>query len=234
MTIPEKIHFMKTYVRESFDRMNNGKAAECLVKMCSNHIMNFNDVIQIFNHDLNIEVQYFCFGKYWPIHQSPTPDVWCNNEYNSMDYILLPQMRQGWNSLTNIDEPIFLIHECLQLTNNIKNQRNMPPDIQDLSLEDWTRQLLHANTEIRKHQELHRNACTNLILPCGPAWICKQHQQHACTICPRANGRPTTKHWHVKWFCNVTTQPKMFIFDENNGLVMTLMKSQRKIGLDWK
>ena len=101
-------------------------------------------------------------------------------------------------------------------------------------MEDWTRQIIHENTEIRKHQELHQATCRNLILPCGPAWTCKQHQQHACTICPRVNGRPTTKHWKVKWFCNISTQPQMFIFDEKNGLVMTLMKSQRKIGLDWK
>ena len=104
----------------------------------------------------------------------------------------------------------------------------MPEDIKNTTLEDWTRQHLHINTEIRKHVELHPRRCRNTQLPCGAAWICQQHQQHSCTICPRQNGKPTTADWKVEWFCNCTRNPKMFIFDEKNGLVMTLMKSQKK------
>ena len=176
------------------------------MKMESNHVMEFTNAIRIEYSGENATTVWLCYGKYWPIHYSLHPNQWSDCGYNSMDYINHGEFKYGWNSLTNIAEPIYLIHNCLQLTNTIKRQQHMPEDVKDMNLADWTRQLLHCNTEIHKHRELSPQANNELEWPCGPKWFCNKHNLSACTQCPKYNGRCTTKNWGIDWECNLVTQ----------------------------
>ena len=81
---------------------------------------------------LLVEVKYndeavtLMHGKYWGINKSKTPDEFCNDFYTSMDHVNINEYDIGWNFLTNIEEPIFFIHDCVSFNQKIKRQ--LPQD----------------------------------------------------------------------------------------------------------
>ena len=60
--------------------------------------------------------------------------------------------------------------------------------------------------------------------PGGPKYICIEHQQCACEECTETKGHYPSDKWRVKWCCNKHKDPRMFVFERKQGLIMTLMK----------
>ena len=170
----------------SYPDKNNHGNQRCIVKMNSNHIMEFYDAIQVSYSGENANTMYLCFGKYTPIHDSDDKDNWCAPNYYSMDYVNGNEQKLGWNSMTNIIEPVYLIHECIQLTDDVRRQHDMPDDIKTMGLADWSRTLLHTNTEIHKLMEDEDFDESQFKWPCCAKWICKKHES-SCMRCPKKN-----------------------------------------------
>lgn len=214
----------------TFDSDMNAKyQPKCLVKMNSNHVMEFIDAITVTHTtDDNIETIYLCYGQYWPAHESPNVNDWLSPNYFSMDHIVYNEKQSGWNSMTNISEPVYLIHNCTQLNNAIKRQNFIPEDIKDMSKHDWSRRLLHTNTEIHIQLETENVDKNQVLWPCGPKWMCITHEKSSCMQCPRPNGNYKLDTWSIEWECNLTTNPQLYIFDAKNGLDITLMQTQNR------
>ena len=69
------------------------------------------------------ETVILIYDDYWWKHESDSPHSWLNNEYKDMD----DEKKNGWNYIDNIDEPVFLIHDCVKMDHQILSQ--LPQDI---------------------------------------------------------------------------------------------------------
>ena len=116
--------------------------ATAIVKIAKHFIMKFKDVIQVMHHDDEI---LLCYGTYWSIYDAPISNDWINTGYASMDYVKANDMQYGWNFMNNINEPVFLIHDCLQLNKQIKAQ--MPPSIRNVHDYSWIQNMLFGTPE---------------------------------------------------------------------------------------
>ena len=141
-----------------------------------------------------------------------------------MDYINKKKTVTGWNYLENIKEPIFLIHDCVLMKAEIKRQ--LPNDISDLFETNygWTQNMLYLNNRIHEYNNNRQENQPLVQHPCGPKWVCKQHNANGCGICrERLNHYPSAK-WKCVWHCNEVLSSIYRVFDAANGLCMTLMQ----------
>ena len=101
----------------------------------------------------------------------------------------------------------------------------MPEDIREMKDEDWLRSMLHTNTEIHKIMEDEDLDITRFKYPCCPAWVCKHLPSHLVwnVANTKAIAPPITGVSNV--FSNTRDRNRMYIFDSNNGLQYTLMKT---------
>ena len=76
----------------------------------------------------------------------------------------------------------------------------------------------------RIHEYIENNSECDFDIPCGPKYVCKQHQLTGCVKCTTVKGKYPNNKWNIEWCCNIEKDSRMFVFDSLNGLVMTLMK----------
>ena len=55
----------------------NNDEMKVLVRMTSNHVMEFTDIIEVTHDDASVCMMY---GKYWPIYESTSSDDFCTLE----------------------------------------------------------------------------------------------------------------------------------------------------------
>ena len=91
----------------SFDKSEQEKV---LVKIDNKYMMKFKDVFQITHEDESVAMMY---DKHWKINEAKDSDAFVNDYYSSMDCINVNQYKYGWNLMTNITEPVYLIYNCV-------------------------------------------------------------------------------------------------------------------------
>ena len=203
---------------KSFAMNFNNDEMKVLVRMKSNHVMEFKDIIEVTHDDASVCMMY---GKYWPIYESTSSDDFCNDYHKSMDYIKLSDAKFGWNFMTNIAEPILLIHDCVGLTNKLK--RSLPQECKPQNQYAWTQHLMFYSNRVQEY--IVENPQVNVTAPCGPRYICKEHSRCSCVQCTIHKGKYPSRKWKIEWCCNVRHVKKMYVFDSKSGLVWTNMKS---------
>ena len=104
------------------------------------------------------------------------------------------ESQTGWNLLDNIVEPVFLIHNCIKLGDEIINQ--LPDKLQPKNQYDWVQHMLYYNNKI--HEYIVKNN-SQIKYPCGPRYICKEHKLIACEACITNEGKYSTQLWNTEW-----------------------------------
>lgn len=208
----------------NFSQVDRDQHAKCLVKINRNYVMEFNTAVRV--KYMNLAPVLLCKGTYWESFDGLDDSTWINNGFGSLKWIDKNDGKIGWNFLTNINEPVFLIHNCVQLKADL--QKKMPNEFAKLNQYDWIQNKCYWSHRLHEWKRTS-NVSDNIDLPCGPEWICKRHTVAGCQQCQSHSGVfPTTK-WKLKWHCNVHKDPHFWVLDSANGLVMTLMKSTHKI-----
>ena len=130
--------------------------------------------------------------------------------------------------MTQIEEPVFLIHNCVPFADIRVNIQLKDESFEHLTKYNFYQNLIWNSHQCHEYKQQHPNE-RNIILPCGPRYICKKHNLCYCIICSRNNisNKPqyNQQQWKIEWKCNTHINPHFWIFDSNNGLVMTLMKT---------
>ena len=170
---------------------------------------------------------YMCKGDYWPIHHSNNPDQWLDDLYSSMDYIDLKQKNTGWLFLTNIKEPVFLLHHCVSF-DQVKSQ--LPTFIEDINKYDYIQNSVYWCNKLHRWQKEHDKR-KRVNLPCGPYYRCTKHKKMLCQTCVVNNNKYTNDTWELKYKCNMKMSSNMWILDSRNGLNMTMIQTIKKIPL---
>lgn len=207
----------------NFDKLCNGVKNRCLVKLKQGYIMKFTQAFAMEYQDT--EVALLCKGILYPIHVATNPDQWLDDYFSSMDYINVKNAQVGWSFMTNIDEPIFLLHNCVSFQ-QIKQQ--LPDTFKDINKYDFVQNLISWSNQMHRWKNSHLPQSYQVQLPCGTHYVCKQHGTNACTQCVKRHNVYPTTHWKLKWQCNKQQSPHFYIFDKRNGLVMTMMKTAKK------
>lgn len=205
---------------KSFETSFVEKTKKILVIIDDKYVMESSELIQV---TYNYESVCMMRGQYWRIHTNLQSEQWCNDEYNTMDWIYSNEIQNGWNFLINITEPIFLIHECLLLKQEIC--KKIPQEFRPVNVYDWVQNMLYYSNRI--HEYLCQNPQHKFEHPCGPKYTCKKHTTTACTQCITNLGVYSSKTWNIEWCCNHIKNPKQWILDSKNGLCMTAMKNTR-------
>ena len=192
--------------------------AKVLVKLNNSKAMRFQTVIEVVFQ--NEDTAVLCYGQVWDISEGPVPHKWVDTEYHSLDIIRYDDSETAWVEMEQIQEPIFLIHNCVKMDNQIKN--NLPKEIQPTNQYAWVQNMLYYSNRIHEHIALN-DEC-NFDIPCGPKYVCKEHHSTACAECTTVKGKYPNDTWDIEWYCNIDKDSRMFVFDSFNGLAMTLMK----------
>ena len=201
----------------SFNISWNTPNMKCFVKTNSGHVMQIKLMIEF---TYRYETVMLIHGDYWWIYESDSPDSWVNNEYTSMDFIINDEKKTGWNYIDNIDEPVFLIHDCVKMDRQTLTK--LPMDIKPTNVYTWVQNMLYYSNLIHEYKQT--NPGSNFDCPCGPKYICIAHETCACLDCTDNKGEYPSDKWRVIWCCNKQKNGKMFVFEKKQGLVMTLMK----------
>ena len=212
----KSFHFNDSF--KSFQTSFVSQKQRILVKIDNEFIMESSELIKITYKEESVGMMY---GQYWPIHKNRDEEKWCNDQYTSMDFIYTTEANFGWNFLINITEPVFVIHDCLLLSDAIK--KKIPQEFRPCNAYDWIQNILYYSNRI--HEWIKENRHTKLKYPCGPKYTCKKHQVTSCDECTVVKGEYPQQAWNIEWCCNEIVNPKKWIFDSKNGLAMTTMKT---------
>ena len=207
----------------NFNKTIRNKLPECIVKLIHGYIMSFTLAFEI--QYMDQEPAYLCKGQYWPIHESKTPDTWVDDFYSSMDYINKTQNETGWCFMTNIAEPVFLIHNCVNFS---QIKKYLPEQFKDINNFDYIQNISSWCNQIHRWQTEDMHNRFQVPMPCGPVYTCKRHHNNGCVECVKEFNVYPEHDWNGSWKCNVDMSPHFYIFDKKNGLVMTLMKTCAK------
>ena len=207
----------------SFAKKINGKTNVCLVKLSQGFVMKFDTAIQIVLNDN--QCAYLCKDSYWPLEQPTNPNSWLDDYYTSMNCINNGKKQTGWSILTNIEEPVFLIHNCVCFE-QIRNQ--LPPQMNDINQFDYVQNMIHWSNQMHNYKCNNLPRTHHMQLPCGPFYQCKLHSTQICETCTERHNVYPQHKWTLKWNCNVHTNPHCFVWDQTNGLVMTMMKTCKR------
>jgi hypothetical protein len=215
----------------NFDAKYDVKEAECHVKIHESHIMKFKYALKFVN-TINKKTALLCKGIYFPIKKTNSSNQWIGNKFNSMDYIDNNDSNIGWQHLTNISEPICLIHNCVSLNNikstlpeYIQSQNNL---IMQKNLIYWNYQI-HLQHHLQQERRLNRNE-NKIQRPCGAVYRCKLHHLIKCNDCQR-NRQDIAQNskFHLEWYCNTVRNPFFWIFDSLNGYCIGAMKTTHTV-----
>lgn len=198
----------------------------CIMKTDNNFIFEFKNAYSFKYLDNEILLG---FGNFWPIIKSRKGKFWVNDKFNTMDRINYDDRRVGWYFLTNLVEPVFLIHDCLDLANVRHTFPKKSGDNIDFKSMNSTKFFKHLLINMHKLRiEHYEGEHTDMQMPCGPIYKCKKHGKWRCDSCPHTEAEYDSKHWNVEWKCNVFLEKHYWIFDQKNGLDMTLMKTVKR------
>lgn len=204
----------------NFDKLCHGKKNICVVKLKQGFVMKFTQafVIQYQNNTTAL----LCKGTIYPICTAQHPDQWLDDYYSSMHYININSKNAGWSFMSNIAEPIFLIHNCVSF-GQVKDQ--LPQIFRHINKYDFVQNFISWSNRMHRWKQSALPQSNNIKLPCGPRYVCKQHQSNACTQCINLHNAYNQQQWNLQWCCNTQYSPHFYIFDSKNGLVMTMMKT---------
>jgi hypothetical protein len=214
----------------NFSLKEDDVEACCHVKIHDKWIMKFTTALKIENTENN-KIALLCKGEYFPISQSKQSEIWIGNKHNSMDYVDIRNAQIGWQHMTNIQEPVCLIHDCVSI-NHIKTK--LPKYIKKKHNLILQQNIIYWNYKIHRehHQQQQRRLAANeakIQLPCGPVYRC-QHGHVQCHECERINPNIVENvNFKLKWYCNSTIHPYFWIFDAANGYVIGAMKPTHSI-----
>ena len=207
----------------NFAKVKRGVQSKCVVRCNGNIVMRFQLAIQV--EYMEQDPVWLCKGEFWPVRKSTNADDWLYDFYSSMDSVNAEQKKHGWNFMTNIEEPVFLIHNCVTFA---QVRRSLPEFAKELNKYDYLENMIYWHNRLVEYQNCHHDH--PMDMPCGPVYICKQHQRQCCTQCITHNSRYSQRKFNMEWCCNNHTNPHSWIFDKKNGLVMTLMQTTHR----WK
>lgn len=69
---------------------------------------------------------------------------------------LKDECKYGWNFMVNIEEPIYLIHDCVGLSSQIKRQ--LAPECCPKNKYVWTQYMLYWSNRCHEYKTLHPNS----------------------------------------------------------------------------
>lgn len=196
---------------------------KCIVKMNSNHVFQFQHAYRV-QHDRMDDV-IIGFGTFWAIKPSANPNTWVNDKFSSMDYINKQEATTGWCYLTNILEPVFLLHNCVSFGSV---QKMYGAEWKDKNKHDFHKDYAFNMHKLIEYRNNNRQIKNKSQLPCGPVFKCKLHSKIKCRRCVEIADVFTPDKWIMKWICNENHHPHFWVFDQKNGLCMTLMKTVTK------
>ena len=196
-------------------KIHNKNKKKCIIKTNDNRILKFKHAYQFkYNNALEIVV---AFGIIMPIHVSDRPHNWLDDKFQSMDYVDMKDRKCSWYFCTNFVEPVFLIHECVNLD---IVRRKLPYH--------WRHQDSNAfyhdfafnmyKMAMDKDEYHSSNVKKSIQLPCGPIFKCIQHHKTRCEDCPLEHYFFHQKQWKMHWVCNETQCSRYRILDAKNGL----------------
>ena len=198
----------------------------CLMKNNNNQVCKFKRVYLIQypgNRDILIG-----YGSIWPIYHSNTTTQWIDNKFNSMDFIDNDDRHAQFFFVTNMQEPIILIHECVSFDNI---QSTLPSDWQNVSSHQFYTDFAFNMHKIKQDiQDQPQEAQNRMQCPCGPVFKCKEHHRRHCQQCTTHNEVYSRQKWNVSWQCNTNRNTQYRILDAQNGFNMTLMKTVQSEG----
>ena len=106
-----KIQCLRFHEHHRSFAINFDKEQTCVVKTNTNHICQFSKayvVRAVGSRDVIVG-----FGCFWLIIPSQQSSQWVSKNFKSMDSVNKNKRANGWFYLTNIEEPVFLFHECV-------------------------------------------------------------------------------------------------------------------------
>ena len=177
-----------------FDTRNkkNNLARLCIVKLKNKYIIKFTQAFEII--DPNAQCMWLCKGEYYPIHDSLNLDTWVDDCYSSMDYIDVKEQKSGWAWMTNIVEPVLLLHNCVGFK-QVYNQ--LPELVHDINAYDYVQNIIVWSNKLQRWKATH-DQNDNVDLPCGPYYQCKRHKRMICASCVINNNKYSNKVWKLK------------------------------------
>ncbi|MGB1097530.1 MAG: hypothetical protein ACPG2Y_02935, partial [Acholeplasmataceae bacterium] len=225
-SVKKIVHFRYHLHSQSFAMGFTNNNNQCIMKTNNNYIFKFKDAysFQYCDYDEILLAK----GVLFPIIKAKRPFNWINDKFCSMDQIHDQQRISAWYFLTNLIEPVFLLHRCVRLTDVLDTLPKNSDDIKNwhnLGSKLFYRQLsinLH-NLWIAKQQD--KEQLHEMRMPCGPVYRCKAHNFSRCTQCRHTDCEYDPKLWNVSWKCNKNFSKHYYIFDAKNGLNMTLMET---------
>ena len=197
----------------------------CIAKLEQGYIIKFDKAFQIV--DPNGQSFLLCKGQYYPIHDSENSENWLDDFYSSMDYINIQEEKCGWTWMSNIAEPVLLVHHCVGFA---QVQQQLPPFVQDINASDYVQNIISWSNKLQRWKATH-DSNSHVDMPCGPYYQCKRHKQMICHTCNHINNTYSSKIWNLKYNCNTKKSPHMWIFDKSNGLNMTMMQTVKKFDM---
>lgn len=194
------------------------------VKMVNDEICVFADAFTI-SHT-NGQTIHVCKGNHWTLHRSNNRANWINDYFNSMDFINVNEAEMKWSLMSNICEPIFLIHNCVNFANA---RHTLPEPWHSMAPHKYIRNSLywcHRLKETIARAEL--NVSNTPVVPCGAWYSCIKHGQCVCDECHQGDIGHDRKKWQVKWTCNTFHHPHFWVWDSANGLAIALTGTVKK------
>ena len=192
------------------------------MKTNTNHICQFSHVyvVRVVAHEDVI----LGFGSFWPVVKSSQRNKWLKNQWKSMDYIDKKQHVEGFFYVTNVVEPVILIHECLSFASV---RSTLSHDWRAMDPIDFCKNYAYNMHKLQEEYLAisNRKRQAKIRLPCGPHFKCKKHDRMHCRRCMTQREVYNKKKWNVIWWCNTKHCSIYRILDEQNGLNMTLMQT---------
>ena len=210
--------------------VNFAQNHECIMSNYNNQVCEFRQAFLI-EYPGNNDI-IMAFGSVSPIYRSNQSTLWIDNDFNSMDFIDSNNKSNHWFYLTNMKEPVILIHECVSFE-SIKN--TLPHQWRQVSNISFHKDFAYNINKVKQdieHIQSHSRHNRAMHCPCGPVFKCKKHSRRMCRHCQNQNETYSRHRWNVQWVCNKEYSTQYRILDMANGLNMTLMKTVQLAGAD--
>lgn len=218
----QKVVTFRFHCRNSSFGMRLEGNNKCIMKTNNGYIFQFKNAYK-FTYG-NHEPILLAFGSFWAMVPSFRPNGWINDKFSSLNAINQNKRQNGWYFMTNLIEPVFLIHRCVRFENI---QNTLPEKFKNQSAVGFYKKFsfnMHSLMLAKQTCE-SSEARKKIELPCGPVFKCKKHEKSRCFHCTTRFMVFPQSDWKQTWKCNITTNPWFNVLDFDNGLAMTLMKS---------
>lgn len=218
----QKVKTFRFHCRKSSFAMSLEHDNKCIMKTNNNHIFQFKNAYTL--KYLNQEPILIAYGCFWPLHASHRPNDWVNDQFSSLPAIKHCERESGWFFMTNLIEPVFLIHRCVSY-GDVRHQ--CPEPYKNKPISGFYKRFTGNLHNLMLSKEDCQSAAQRkkIQLPCGPIFKCKKHNRSRCRRCVRNRVGFDRNEWNEVWKCNIHHSQWFYVLDFANGLAMTLMKS---------